>query len=58
MEKEFDTVKEMRSMREKLQKEYEKNPALRRAFERIWRKYRLTKPIKGNAYCERAFVSM
>lgn len=30
MEKEFDAVKEMRDIRKKLQKEHEKNPALRR----------------------------
>jgi len=43
MEKEFDAVKEMRSIREKLQKEYEKNPGLRRKrLEQICKKYRLT----------------
>jgi hypothetical protein len=49
MEKEYDAVKEMRSIREKLQKEYENNPALRRKrLEQIHRKYRLTK--RENAY--------
>lgn len=52
MEKEFDAVKEMRSIREKLQKEYEKNPALRRKrLEQIYIKYRLKKETKENAYC-------
>jgi len=47
MEKEFDAVKEMRSIREKLQKEYEKNPALRRRrLEQIRKKYRLSKRKK------------
>ena len=51
MEKKFDTVKEMRSIREKLQKEYEKNPALRRKrLEQIHKKYRLTRQAKENAY--------
>ena len=51
MEKEFDAVKEMRSIREKLQKEYEKNPTLRRRrLEQIRKKYRLTKRTKEHAY--------
>lgn len=51
MEKDFDAVKEMRSIREKLQKEYEKNPALRRKrLEQIRKKYRLTERAKENAY--------
>ncbi len=50
MEKEFDAVKEMRSIREKLQKEYEKNPALRhRRLEQIRKKYRLSEQMKENA---------
>ena len=50
MEKEFDAVKEMRDIREKLQKEYENNPALRRRrLEQIRKKYRLTKRTKENA---------
>ncbi len=41
MEKEFDAVKEMRSIREMLQKEYEKNPGLRRKrLKQIHKKYR------------------
>lgn len=48
MEKEFDSVKEMRSIREKLQKEYEINPALRRKrLDEIRKKYRLTKRTKS-----------
>ncbi len=51
MEKDFDAVKEMRSIRDKLQKEYEKNPALRsRRLEQIHIKYQLTKRTKKNAY--------
>ena len=51
MEKEFDAVKEMRSIREKLQKEYEKNPSLRRRrLEQIRKKYGLAKRSKENAY--------
>jgi hypothetical protein len=47
---EFDAVKEMRSIREKLQREYEKNPSLRRIrLEQIHKKYRLTKRTKQNA---------
>lgn len=43
-EKKFDAVKEMRSIREKLQNLYEKNPALRRKrLEQIHKKYRLTR---------------
>ena len=50
MEKKFDAVKEMRSIREKLQKEYEKNPALRhKRLVQIRKKYRLTKRTKENA---------
>lgn len=50
MDIEFDAVKEMRSIREKLQKEYEKNPSLRRIrLEQIHKKYRLTKRTKENA---------
>jgi len=51
MEKEFDAVKEMRTIREKLQKEYEKNPELRRKrLEQIRKKYRLTKQAKEKSY--------
>ncbi len=51
MEKEFDAVKEMRSIREKLQREYEKNPGLRRKrLEQIRKKYRLTKRTQMNSY--------
>jgi len=51
MEKEYDAVKEMRIIREKLQKEYEKDPTLRRKrLEKIRKKYRLTKPNKENTY--------
>lgn len=50
MDTEFDAVKEMRSIREKLQKEYEKNPSLRHIrLEQIHKKYRLTKRTKQNA---------
>ena len=50
MDIDFDAVKEMRSIREKLQKEYEKNPSLRRTrLEEIRKKYRLTKRTKQNA---------
>lgn len=50
MDTEFDAVKEMRSIREKLQKEYEKDPSLRRKrLEQIHKKYRLTKRIRQNA---------
>jgi len=50
MEKEFDAVKEMRSIREKLQKEYEKDPTLRRKrLEIIRKKYRLAKRKNENA---------
>ena len=50
MEKEFDAVKEMRSIREKLQKEYEKNPALRRKrLEQIRKKYKLSKKLRVNS---------
>ena len=50
MENDFDAVKEMRTIREKLQKEYEKNPSLRRRrLEQIRKKYRLTKRTKENA---------
>ncbi|HLF47456.1 MAG TPA: hypothetical protein VI548_13590 [Chitinophagaceae bacterium] len=53
MEKEFDAVKEMRSIREKLQKEYEKNPALRcKRLEQIRKKYRITKRTKENPYSQ------
>jgi len=51
MEKEYDAVKEMRSIREKLQKEYEKNPELRRKrLEKIRKKYRQTMRTKENTY--------
>ena len=51
MEKKTDAVKEMRSIREKLQKEYGKNPALRgKRLEQIRKKYRLTKQTKENTY--------
>jgi len=51
MEKEYDAVKEMRSIREKLQKEYEINPVLRRKrLEQIRKKHRLTKRTKENSY--------
>lgn len=44
MNKEFDAVKEMRTIREKLRKLYEKNPALRRKrLEQIRKKYGLIK---------------
>ena len=47
MKKEFDAVKEMRAIREKLQKEYEKNPSLRRKrLEQIHKKYGLSKRAK------------
>jgi len=50
MEKEYDSVKEMRSIREKLQKEYEKDPSLRyKRLEQIRKKYGLTKQIKEKA---------
>jgi hypothetical protein len=50
MDNEFDAVKEMRSIREKLQKEYEKDPSLRRKrLEQIHKDYRLTKRTKQNA---------
>jgi hypothetical protein len=50
MEKKYDAVKEMRSIREKLQKEYEKNPALRRKrLEQIRKKYRLKNRKKENS---------
>ncbi len=51
MEKQYDSVKEMRSIRERLQKEYEKNPALRKKrLEQIRKKYRLAIRTKENAY--------
>jgi hypothetical protein len=51
MVKEFDAVKEMRSIREKLQKEYENNPALRsKRLEQIRKKYRITKRTKEKSY--------
>ena len=51
MKKEFDAVKEMRSVREKLQKEYEKSPALRRKrLEQIRKKYRLSKQKSENVH--------
>jgi len=44
MEKEFDAVKEMRLIREKLQAEYKKNPSLRRKrLKQIREKYHLVK---------------
>ena len=44
MKEEYDAVKEMRSIREKLQKEYETNPELRRKrLEQILKKYQSTK---------------
>ena len=47
MEKEFDAVKEMRSIRERLQKEYTKNPDLRRKrLEQIRKKYGLSGRVK------------
>jgi hypothetical protein len=50
MKKDFDAVKEMRSIRERLQKEYKKNPALRRnRLEKIRKKYQLTKQSKVKA---------
>jgi len=48
MKKEFDAVKEMHSIREKLQKEFEKNPKLRRKrLERIHKKYRFSSLSKS-----------
>ena len=45
-EKEFDAVKMMRDIREKLHKKYEKNPELReKNLERIHKKYNM-KPTK------------
>lgn len=47
MEKKFDAVKEMRSIRDRLQKEHEQNPALRRErLKAIHKKYRM----KGESY--------
>jgi hypothetical protein len=44
MEQGYDAVKEMRAIRQKLQKEYEKNPALRqKRLAQIRKKYRLSK---------------
>ncbi len=51
MEKEYDAVKEMRAIREKLQKEYDKNPQLRRKrLEKIRKKYGLGKKAKETAF--------
>ena len=50
MDKTFDAVKEMRLIREKLQKEHEKNPALRRErLKAIHRKYRIKVTPKAKA---------
>jgi hypothetical protein len=47
MKKKFDAVKEMRSIREKLQKEYGKNPALRgKRLEQIRKKISADKADK------------
>ena len=51
MEKEFDAVKEMRKIREKLRKEYEKDPTLRsKRLEKIHKKYKLKKKTKEDIY--------
>jgi siroheme synthase (precorrin-2 oxidase/ferrochelatase) len=48
MKKTFDAVEEMRSIREKLQKEYEANPELRRRrLEQIHKKYKMTKSTRN-----------
>jgi hypothetical protein len=48
MEKKFDAVREMRMIREKLQKEYEGNPALRRErLKAIHRKYHIAAPSRA-----------
>ena len=50
MKKKFDAVKEMRSIREKMQKEYEQNPVLRRKrLDQIRKKYGLVKKMKVRA---------
>jgi hypothetical protein len=50
MEKDFDAVKLMRNIREKLHKEYSRNPALRRKrLEEIRKKYKLKKLVKESA---------
>jgi len=50
MEKDFDAVKLMREIREKLHKEYLKNPTLRRKrLEEIRKKYKLAKLVKESA---------
>lgn len=50
MEKDFDAVELMRNIREKLHKEYFKNPALRRKrLEEIRKKYKLTGLEKESA---------
>ncbi len=50
MEKKYDAVKEMRKIRERLQKEYEKDPSLRRKrLQRIRKKYGLTRRAEENA---------
>lgn len=52
MEKEFDAVKEIRTIRERLRKEYSKNPSLRRKrLEQIHKKYKLTKRDKVKVNC-------
>jgi hypothetical protein len=48
MHKEYDAVKEMRSIRQKLQEEHEKNPDLRqKRLEQVRKKYGLTKRSKN-----------
>ena len=50
MEKDFDAVELMRKIREKLHKEYSKNPALRRKrLDEIRKKYKLTELVKESA---------
>jgi hypothetical protein len=51
MKKDFDAVKEMRSIREKLQKEHEENPVLRqKRLEQIRKKYRMKKAVKPGVH--------
>ena len=50
MKKDFDAVELMRNIREKLHREYSKNPALRRKrLAEIRRKYKLTSLVKEPA---------
>lgn len=47
MKKEFDAVKMMRSIREKLHKEYEQNPKLRKKrLAEVHKKYGMSNPTK------------